>query len=52
MGIDLSPFAPAIFIADLFLGVFVVGPLVTVLRIVEEGLHSIGVNIGRALTPL
>jgi uncharacterized membrane protein len=50
-GIDLSPLGPVIFVADLFLGVLVVAPVLAVLRIVEEGLHSIGVNIGRALTP-
>jgi hypothetical protein len=50
-GIDLSPLGPVIFVADLFLGVLVVAPVIAVLRIVEEGLHSIGVNIGRALTP-
>ncbi|MBB3606733.1 hypothetical protein FHT40_006426 [Mycolicibacterium sp. BK556] len=40
-GIDLSPLAPAIFVANLFLGVLVVAPVLAVVRIVEEALHSI-----------
>ena len=50
-GLDLAPLAPAIFITNIFLGLFVVLPVATVLQVVQEGLHSIEVAIGRALTP-
>ncbi|NTY59020.1 hypothetical protein [Mycolicibacterium sphagni] len=50
-GMDLSPLAPAVFIGGLFLGVFGVAPVLAVVRIVEEALHSIGVNVPPAPTP-
>jgi hypothetical protein len=45
-GLDLSPLAPAIFIADVLLGWFVVVPVVTAVSLVQEALHSIASAIG------
>jgi hypothetical protein len=40
-GLDLAPLAPAVFVADLFLGVFVVLPAAAVIGAVEKTLHSL-----------
>ena len=45
-GLDLAPLAPIVFIADILLGFLVVVPVVTVVNLVQEALHSIASAIG------